>query len=89
MVFKREGFLVIGDHDVVDIGRLAHKRARLRIFPTPFMKIRRDPRAQILRLANVDDLALGVLVEVHAGRSGNRADFGSKVHRRSAVLIYL
>jgi hypothetical protein len=33
-----------------------------------FVEVRRNPVPEVLRLANVDDLSLGVLVEVDPGR---------------------
>jgi hypothetical protein len=35
------------------------------------MKVRAHPVAKALGLADVDHLALGVLVQIHTGRSGN------------------
>jgi len=50
VILERERLFVIGDNDVVDIDRLADERAGLRVFPTAFVKIRRNPRAQVLAL---------------------------------------
>ncbi len=80
MVLEGEGFLIIGDDDVVDIDRLTDERAGLRIFPSSLVEVGRDAGAQVLRLADIDDFAFGVLVEVHAGGSGDSTDFGGKIH---------
>ena len=39
-----------------------------------------DPRAQVLRLAHVDHLAVGIFVEVYARLGGQGADFLVEVH---------
>jgi hypothetical protein len=44
------------------------------------VKVGRDARAQVLGLADVDDFAFGVLVEIHAGRGGEGTDFLREVH---------
>ena len=62
VILERQRLFVIGDDNVIDIDRLADERAGLRVFPTAFVKIRRDPRAQVLGLADVNDFAFGVLV---------------------------
>ncbi len=80
VVFKRERFAFVVDQDVIDIYRLAHQRAGLRVGLRGRQQIRADTRAQVLRLADVDDLALGVLVQVHAGLRGQGADFLLQVH---------
>ena len=80
MVLKRERFLIVGDDDVIDIDGLANQRAGFCVFPASLMKIRGDAGAQVLRLADIDDLALGVFVEVHAGGGGNGTNFGLEIH---------
>ena len=44
------------------------------------MKIAGHAAAQVLRLAHIDDLALGILVQIHAGLGGNGADFLKQIH---------
>ena len=80
IVFERQRLFVVGDDDVVDVDRLAHQRSGLGVFPAAFVEIAGHAAAQVLRLAHIDDLALGVLVEIHAGLGGNGADFGLQVH---------
>ncbi len=75
VVLQSQRLFVIGDNDVIYVDRLADQRAGLRVFPAAFVKVGRDARAQVLRLADVNDFAFGVLVEVDAGRSGQGADF--------------
>ena len=82
VVFERQRFLVVGDDDVVDVDRLAHQRPGLRVGPAALMEVGGNPAAQVFGLPDVDDLALGVLVEVHAGLGGDGADFLEEIHGR-------
>ena len=75
VVLERQRLVLVGDRDVVDVDRLAHQRARLRVGLVRLQKVGTHPRPQVLRLADVDHLALGVLVEIAAGRSREGADF--------------
>ncbi len=43
--------------------------------------------AQAFGLADVDDLAFGVLVEVHAGGGRDGADFLLEIHRGGSILL--
>ena len=86
VVLERQRFLLVVDDDVVDIDRLAQQSSGLGVLGGSFQKIRPQTRAQVLRLAHVDDLTVGVLVQVHAGRGGDRLDFLVKVHGRSCRL---
>ena len=89
VVFERQRFLVVGDDDVVDVDRLADQRVRFCVLPTGGTKVARHPAAQVLRLTHVDDIAFGVLVQVHAGLGGQGADFLVEIHAQSAGFILL
>jgi hypothetical protein len=80
VVFERQRLVLVGHQDVFQIDGLAHQRAGLGVGLRGFQQIRPDARAQVLGLAHVDHLALGVLVEVHAGLRGQSADFLVEVH---------
>ena len=80
VVFKGQRLVLVGDEDVVEIDGLAHQGAGLGVGLRGFKQIGADPRAQVLGLAHVDDFALGVFVEVHAGLRGKGADFFVEVH---------
>ena len=80
VIFEGQRFFVIGDDDVVNVYGFADQRAGFGVFPAAFVEVRRDARAQVLRLAHVDDFALGVLVEIHAGGGGEAADFLGEIH---------
>ena len=83
VVLERQRLFVISDDNVVDIDGLADQRAGFRVIPSPLMKIGRDARAQVLSLANVNDVAFGVFVQVDDGGSGQAADFLREVHGNS------
>ena len=85
VVFKGQGFVFVGDQDVVEIDGLAHQRAGFGVGLGGFQEIRADARAQVFGLADVDDLALGVLVEIHAGLGGEGADFLVEIHGRASA----
>jgi hypothetical protein len=50
-----------------------------------FEEIRAHTGAEVLRLADVNDLALCVLVEITSGAGGEGADFFVKIHIRKVV----
>ncbi len=87
VVFERERFALVVDRDVFDIDGLAHQRAGLGVGLAGLQEVRAHPGAQVLRLADVDDLALGVLVEVAAGQGGDGADFLEQVHLALSVTV--
>ena len=80
VVFERQRLMLVGHQDVIEVDGLAHQRAGLGVGLRGLQQIRAHPRAQVLRLAHVDDFALGVLVEIHAGLGGKDADFLVEVH---------
>ena len=80
VVLKRQRLFLVGDDDVVDVDRFAHQGIGLGVLPSPFAEVGRNPAAQVLGLADIDDLAFGVLVEIHAGGGGQAADFCGKIH---------
>ena len=49
-------------------------------------KVAADAVAQDLRLADVDDLPAGVLVQIHAGREGELRYLFAEFHRREAII---
>ena len=72
--------MLIVDRDVLDIHRLPHQRSGLRILLRGGEEVRSHARAQVLRLSDIDHLALGVLVEVAAGPGRNGANLLLEVH---------
>ena len=75
VVLQRQSLFVVGNNDVIDIDGLAHQSPGLGVLPSSLMKVAGNPAAEILGLPHVDDLTLGVLVQIHAGFGGNGLDF--------------
>ena len=80
VVLEREGLVLVGDGDVLEIHGLAHQRAGLGIGLRGRKEVAAHTRAQVLGLADIDDLALGVLVEITAGAGGQGSDFLQEIH---------
>ena len=70
VVLERERFVFVGNRDVVDIDGLAHQRAGLGVRLRGCEEVTAHPGPQVLGLADVDDIALGVLVEEQPGPVG-------------------
>src|SRR6185437_1255757 len=86
VVFERERLVLVGDRDVLEVHGLAHQRAGLGVSLRGGEEVAPHPGAQILGLADVNDLALGVLVEVTAGARGQGTDFLQEIHARTTSL---
>ena len=84
IVFERQRLHFVGHADVVHIHSFAHQCAGLGIGLAGCEQVAPHPRAQIARLADIDHLALGVLVQIHAGLSGEGPNFLVKIHTGSA-----
>ena len=82
VVFEGEGLMLIGDEDGVEVDGLAHERAGFGVGLVGFQQVGADARAEVIGLADVDDLSLSVLEKVDAGLGGKLADFLVKVHER-------
>ena len=80
VVFEGEGFVLVGDEDVVDVDGLAHEGAGFGVCLGGLKQVGADAGAEVLGLPDVDDLAFGVLVEVHAWLGGEKADFLDEIH---------
>ena len=83
VVLKGQCLALVVDGDVFDIDSLAHERAGFRVGLGSVEKVRPHTGAQVLRLAHVDHLACGVLVEIAAGRGGERPNFVVEIHALS------
>jgi len=91
VVFENQGFFLGARHDDLEVGDELDHLARKDRVPAILSEIRAHAAPQAARLADVDDLALGVLVQVHAGLLGQRAQLlaqrarlnqGRLLHRR-------
>ena len=80
IVLKREGFVLVGDGDVFNVNGFAHERAGLGVRLRGREEVAANAGAQVLGLADVDDDAFGVLVEIAARTSGQRANFLVEIH---------
>ena len=67
VVLERQRFFLVVDVDEVDLARLVDQRAGLDVAEPVLVEVTAHAGAQILGLADVDDRAAGVLVQVHAG----------------------
>ena len=80
VVLKGQCLVLVGDEDVFNVDCLAHEGAGFGVGLRGFKKIGPDAAAEVLRLADIDDLALWILVEVDPGLGGEGADFLVKIH---------
>ena len=87
VILKRQRLGLVAYQYVVEIDRLPHQRARLRIGLRRLQQIGPHPRAQILGLAYIDHLALGILVEIHSGVGRQRANFFVQVHGQLSQFL--
>jgi hypothetical protein len=67
VVLKRQRLVLIVDQDVVDVDRLPHQRSGFGVRLRGLQQVRPYPRAQVLGLPDVNHLAVGILVQIHAG----------------------
>src|SRR3984893_13386055 len=72
--------MLVRDRDVLHIHGLPHQGASLRVDLRRLQKVGTYPGAKVLRLPDVDHLALSVLVEVASRLGGKRPDFLMKIH---------
>ena len=68
VVLERQRLFFVIDQDVVDAPRLGNQRTRLGVGELVLGKVAPHAVSQHFRLADVDDFAACVFVEVHAGR---------------------
>src|ERR1700678_482382 len=80
VILERERFSVVGYDYVVDIDGFADERAGFCVLPPSLMEIGRDARAEVFRLADVDNFAFGVFVEIDSGERREATDFAGKIH---------
>ena len=89
VVLERQRLALVGNRDVFEIDRLAHKRAGLLVHLVGGQEVGAHARSQVLRLTDVNDLALGVLVQVAACGGGQRTNFCEQIHRFDQALVLL
>lgn len=69
---QNQRFQLRADHDPLDVGDLAHQFLGFGVFMGAGMEVGAHPRAQIDRLAHVDDAPLRILHQVAPGLIGQR-----------------
>src|ERR1700688_1271721 len=62
MILKRQRLFVVGYDNVVNVDRFANKCVGFGVFKSALTKVRTDAAAQVICLANIDNLPLGVLI---------------------------
>ena len=62
VVFQGKGFVLVVDEDVVDVDGVAHEGAGFGVGLGGFEEVGADAGAEVFGLADVDDLAVGVLI---------------------------
>ena len=80
VVLKGQGLVLVGNEYVLNVDGLAHEGAGFCVGLRGFKKIGSDAAAEVLRLADIDDIALRILVEVDPGLGRERANFLVKIH---------
>ncbi len=78
--FEDESFDFVVHDDKFQIADAFHQFARLRVVSAVRLEIRANAVFQILRLADVDDFAVGVFVYVNAGRGRQIFEFFFQSH---------
>jgi hypothetical protein len=68
VVLERQRFLLVVDLDEIDLARLADQGTGLGIGQPIVVEIAADAGPQVFRLADVDNRAVRVFVEINAGR---------------------
>jgi hypothetical protein len=74
-VFEGEGFLFVVDDDVVEVAGLGDEGAGFGVGEGVLGEVVADAGAEDFGLADVEDLAVGVLVEVDPGEERQLRDF--------------
>ncbi len=87
VVLERQRLFFVADDDVFNIDSLTEEAAGFGILVGSSDEVRTYPRAEVLGLSHVDNLAFGVLVEVHAGGGGKGADFLVQIHGSCVWLV--
>src|SRR5438876_1640911 len=92
VTLESQRLLFVVDQDVVDIGGLADQGAGFGVGPALFEEVISDAVPEALGLADIDNLVIGVLVEVHPGRVRQVAGLvlqGFQVVREGHILSSL
>ena len=86
-VFEDEGlFFGVGDQEV-DVHHRGQAEADVKARVAGLGVVLPHPAAQVLGLADVDDLAVGVFHQIHARRAGEAVDLGADVRHVASPRI--
>ncbi len=91
VVLERQRFFLVVDVDKIDLASLADQRAGLGVRQAVVVEVAAHAAAQVLRLADIDDRSVGVLVKVHSGEErqlrGFVFQFGPRFHQKAILLL--
>ena len=83
IIFERQRFFFVVDLNEIDGPRFADQRSGFDVGQAVVIEVAADPAAEIFCLADVDDGAVGVFVEIH---SGQQRQFGDAIPELKFVL---
>src|SRR5262249_60627707 len=81
-----EGLELVTGDDVVEVADLPDEGIRLRVACARLLEVRPHAAPERRRLADVDDLVLRILVEVHARPVGNLVELLLECHRATLTF---
>ena len=87
IVLKGERFLVVINLNKIDVARFGNQTTGLGFRQPVFVEIASDAAAQILRLADVQNLPFAIFVEVNARLGGKLRYFLAEFHLAAIILI--
>src|SRR5882757_6900824 len=80
VVFQRQRLMLVRDRDVLHIHGLPHQGSGLCVGLRRLQKVGTYPGTKVLRLPDIDHLALDIFVEVAPGLGGKCSNFLMKIH---------
>ena len=86
IVLKRQRLFLVVHDDVFEVRDLPNERTGLCVLPARFEEIGSDTVTQRARLADVENLAAGVLKQVHPGLRRQLIDFFAEFHLPRATI---
>ena len=84
VVLERQRLFFVVDQDVIDVARFRDQRSGLYVGQLVLGKVAADAIAQALGLADVDDAARGVLVQIYAGNQRKLACLVAEFYGRGS-----
>ena len=87
VVFEGEGLFFVFDDDVVEVGGFGDEGTGFGFREAVVGEVVADAGAEVLRFADVDDVAEGVFVEINARQEGQLRHFLAEIHRTRCVIL--